>query len=41
MIRDLINEFGYFLSMTVSVLVGFAVYWWTLEILVFLQKIMS
>jgi|14_taG_2_1085336.scaffolds.fasta_scaffold10109_2 hypothetical protein len=37
MLKDLINEFGYFTSMVVSVLIGFATLWWTLEILTFLQ----
>jgi hypothetical protein len=38
MIRDLVNEFGWFLSLSVFCLVNFAVLWWTLEILTFLQK---
>ena len=39
MIRDLVNEFGWVLSLFVFIIVNFAVLWWTLEILVFLQKI--
>jgi len=39
MIRDLVNEFGWVLSLTVFALVNFAVLWWTIEILTFLQKI--
>jgi hypothetical protein len=39
MIRDLINEFGWCFSLFVSCLIGFAVLFWTLEILTFLQKI--
>jgi hypothetical protein len=38
MIRDLINEFGWVLSLFVFALVNFAAVWWTLEILHFLQK---
>jgi len=38
MIRDLVNEFGWVLSLFVFVLVNFAVIWWILEILHFLQK---
>ena len=38
MIRDLVNEFGWVLSLFVFVLVNFAVVWWILEILNFLQK---
>jgi hypothetical protein len=40
MIRDLVNEFGWVLSLSVFCIVNFAVLWWILEILVFLQKIM-
>jgi hypothetical protein len=39
MIRDLVNEFGWALSLLVFCIVNFAVLWWALEILVFLQKI--
>jgi|TARA_R110001632_G_C11126022_1_gene394301 hypothetical protein len=38
MIRDLVNEFGWILSLFVFGLVTFAGLWWTLEILHFLQK---
>ena len=38
MIRDLVNEFGWVLSLLVFCIVNFAVVWWILEILVFLQK---
>ena len=38
MVRDLINEFGWVLSLFVFCIVNFAVLWWTLEILAFLQK---
>jgi hypothetical protein len=38
MIRDLVNEFGWVLSLSVFIIVNFAVVWWILEILVFLQK---
>ena len=38
MIRDLVNEFGWVLSLLVFCIVNFAILWWTLEILHFLQK---
>jgi hypothetical protein len=38
MIRDLVNEFGWILSLSVFCIVTFAGLWWTLEILHFLQK---
>ena len=39
MVRDLINEFGWCFSLFVFCIVNFAILWWTLEALVFLQKI--
>jgi hypothetical protein len=41
MVRDFIKEFGWVFSLLVFCMVNFAVVWWTLEILVFLQKVWS
>jgi hypothetical protein len=38
MIRDLVSEFGWVLSLLVFCIVSFAAVWWILEILHFLQK---
>ena len=35
------KDFGWGFSLFVSCLIGFAILWWTLEILIFLQKIMD